>query len=432
MRHVDHWKYFAYAIYGITVVAAIIAIFPEVLKRNSIVRFTPVAAIPVPFSWTEGPAAEVRENRVTRMYRGNIERHGTAAHEAVQASKLRQLWMRTPINVGLHSASKSSPAVDASGIYVGSDGSWMRAFDHSGKERWKFYVGNSDKGIHGTAALDETHVYFGSYNGYFYALRKADGLPSWILWLGEAIGASPQIVGPHIYIAVEFGVSVGNGFVAKIERATGKLVWKSPFLGEHAHSSTAHDRESGLLFVGSNNGFLTAMSEADGGFVWRYQTGGAVKSTPVVWDGKVFATSWSRKLLCLDADDGKLLWELEVGGRSMSSPTLVEELGSLYFGSEDGFLYSVDIRTGKVRWKRESGKAAYMASGLATRRAGAARGWILWFPCRNQDLCAWDPVTGLVLARYPLPARFSGEPAAHGGRIYVSANHPGGLAAFGP
>jgi outer membrane protein assembly factor BamB len=48
------------------------------------------------------------------------------------------------------------------------------------------------------------------------------------------------------------------------------------------------------------------------------------------------------------------VWAFETGGKvSSSSPVVTEE--AVYVGSGDGYLYSLDARTGGLRWKFDTG-----------------------------------------------------------------------------
>ena len=103
---------------------------------------------------------------------------------------LESLWKSPEINVGIHSASKASIALDNERLYVGSDTSWFYAFSLEGKLIWKFYSGSAFQGVHSTAAVDDDTVYFGSYRGTLYALDKITGNLRWMKILGHTIGAS--------------------------------------------------------------------------------------------------------------------------------------------------------------------------------------------------------------------------------------------------
>ena len=45
---------------------------------------------------------------------------------------------------------------------------------------------------------------------------------------------------------------------------------------------------SGIVYVGLNDGKILALNASNGAFLWSYQTGGAVYSTPAVVDNVVY------------------------------------------------------------------------------------------------------------------------------------------------
>ncbi len=53
-------------------------------------------------------------------------------------------------------------------------------------------------------------------------------------------------------------------------------------------------------------------------------------------------------IYALNAADGALLWKTNIGGAVLSSPALVTD--PLYVGSSDGKLYIISRSTGEVSW----------------------------------------------------------------------------------
>lgn len=77
------------------------------------------------------------------------------------------------------------------------------------------------------------------------------------------------------------------------------------------------------------------------------------KSSPCLYDGKLFFGSDSGTFWCLDATTGRVLWRREVvygvmGKRIFSSPCVYG--GVVFFGGYDGNFYALDIDTGKPQW----------------------------------------------------------------------------------
>jgi len=85
------------------------------------------------------------------------------------------------------------------------------------------------------------------------------------------------------------------------------------------------------------------------GVKWKFKTGAAVISTPAVLDGTAYFGSNDHYLYAVNLADGKLRWKFKTDGRVTSSPAVYQ--GHVYFGSYDGNIYSVDANTGQQRWK---------------------------------------------------------------------------------
>ena len=63
----------------------------------------------------------------------------------------------------------------------------------------------------------------------------------------------------------------------------------------------------------------------------------------------------------------KLLWVFASDGTIESSPAVVE--GVVYIGSCDGFLYALDAKSGRLKWKFKAG-GAIVSSPTVDARAG--------------------------------------------------------------
>jgi eukaryotic-like serine/threonine-protein kinase len=85
------------------------------------------------------------------------------------------------------------------------------------------------------------------------------------------------------------------------------------------------------------------------GVKWKFKTGAAVISTPAVIDGTAYFGSNDHYLYAVNLDDGAQRWKFKTGSRVTSSPAVYN--GRVYFGSYDGNIYAVDARSGEQRWK---------------------------------------------------------------------------------
>jgi outer membrane protein assembly factor BamB len=89
------------------------------------------------------------------------------------------------------------------------------------------------------------------------------------------------------------------------------------------------------------------------GVQWKFHTGGLIISSPVLANGSVYVGSTDGYLYAVDVDSGKLKWKFETKARVVSSPAVAG--GLVYFSSYDGWFYAVNAADGKPKWKFNNG-----------------------------------------------------------------------------
>ncbi|MGE4130212.1 MAG: PQQ-binding-like beta-propeller repeat protein [Bdellovibrionales bacterium] len=361
---------------------------------------------------------------VTSNYRGDAQRSGRHPWSSHFQNRPREIWRHPIGNVGIHGASKASPAVDNTGVYVGSDSGWFSAFDLKGNLRWQFFASDADQGIHGTASLDDEAVYFGAYNGFIYKLDKEDGHLIWTNPLGNSIGASPFLTQDDLYISVE--TFDPNGFLAKLNRATGELRWVTKDLGNHSHSSPAFSIDQGSVIIGDNTSRLRSFSTLNGALQWEVEAKGEIKSTPTVDRNDLYFTSWDKGLYKIKADTGLVLWRFEMDEKSQSSPTVWPEHNLVVAATNSGTVFGVNLKTGRLKWKIPGSGQPNKSSALLL---ADGRDGLFLIACGKNHLCAIN-YQGEVLYQIPLKGSLTGVPVVHGKRLYLSENDPGFLMAF--
>lgn len=107
--------------------------------------------------------------------------------------------------------------------------------------------------------------------------------------------------------------------------------------------------------------------------------------------------------------DGTHLWGFRTGGRVYSSP--VPDGDEVYFGSDDGCLYKVDVQSGVLIWDFKTGDCIRSAPALADGRVYVAS----W----DGKLYAVAAETGLPVWNAPIAKYTSASPAVWKGRVYI-------------
>jgi outer membrane protein assembly factor BamB len=99
------------------------------------------------------------------------------------------------------------------------------------------------------------------------------------------------------------------------------------------------------------------------GIRWKFKTGAAVISTPAVIDGTAYIGSNDHYLYAVNLADGAQRWQFKTGSRVTSSPAVYD--GRVYFGSYDGNIYALDAASGALRWKFRTGNVVHASPAIA-------------------------------------------------------------------
>ena len=204
---------------------------------------------------------------------------------ALDAATGKILWQKKLVGDGvIH----SSPAYADGLVFVGTEGdarytpspknpsSMFALKPAAGEIVWQFpidYVPDRVNLIHATPAVSKGIVYFGSENGWFYALKANDGS---LVWKKE-LAQGREMVGT----SAAAGLGYGKVFVT---------LWSGKFL---------------------------ALDQKTGETIWEFSyEGNGTDSSPVVADDKVCAGAHGGNFYCLNAETGKVLWQENLGGPS--------------------------------------------------------------------------------------------------------------------
>ncbi|MYC29626.1 MAG: PQQ-like beta-propeller repeat protein [Chloroflexi bacterium] len=113
--------------------------------------------------------------------------------------------------------------------------------------------------------------------------------------------------------------------------------------------------QTAILLVVSEDGHLYAFNAATGNeLAWSpFRTGDRIWSTPRVQNGIAYFGSQDHYVYAVDLRDGKELWKYETGGAVVGNPLLFR--GDVIIGSFDKKLYALDADDGELEWFFESG-----------------------------------------------------------------------------
>jgi outer membrane protein assembly factor BamB len=250
----------------------------------------------------------------------------------------------------------------------------VRAIDRaSGAERWRaewpgsmsvpFFAASNGSWIRSTPCVDEGRVFVAGMRDVLVCLDAATGAELWRVNFMEALESplpafgfvsSPLVIGEHVF------VQAGGGFV-KLEKATGKIVWRTlddggGMMGS-AFSSPYPATIGGVFqILVQTREDLAGIDPENGKVLWKTPVEafrGMNIVTPTVHDGRVFTTSYGGGSFLFAVDPANAqkpveqLWRNKIQGY-MSTPIVIG--GHAYVHLRNQRFACLDLATGKEAW----------------------------------------------------------------------------------
>lgn len=103
------------------------------------------------------------------------------------------------------------------------------------------------------------------------------------------------------------------------------------------------------VLVGSVDCVLYALHARTGELVWRYRARGMFKSSPCLYENRLYVGNVDDFVRCIDLTSGQELWRHDTGNDCDSSPCVVD--GRVYVAGEAGYAWCLDARTGQPLWR---------------------------------------------------------------------------------
>lgn len=197
-----------------------------------------------------------------------------------------------------------------------------------------------------------------------FATYNSDGFFSAISRLWQS-GVSAKIGGISASDRMVF-IGTENGEVIALDESTGELVWQTNVPGEVLAAPAS---DSGILVVNTGAGVLFGFDTRSGEQIWRHESDTPPLtlrgiSAPIASNGGALLGTPTGKLQVNIIDSGVLAWETQVA--TPSGATELERIvdidtspvlfgGTVYTIAYNGTLAAIELRSGRIVWKREYG-----------------------------------------------------------------------------
>jgi outer membrane protein assembly factor BamB len=169
---------------------------------------------------------------------------------------------------------------------------------------------------------------------------------------------------------------------------------------------------NGLLYAGSNAGYLYALDPQTGQERWHFKMGGGINLSPTVAAGLLYAASDNGSLVGLDSQTGLEVWRFNSVDPFSSEPIVAGD--TVYAGTDEGLLYALEARTGREQWRFEAGSAISPAP--------AATETTLYVASHDHHLYALERETGREKWRFEAGNWLSTPAVEVAGLVYVGSH----------
>ncbi|MGC2625937.1 MAG: PQQ-binding-like beta-propeller repeat protein [Candidatus Udaeobacter sp.] len=286
---------------------------------------------------------------------------------------------------------------------------------------------------HGQAMFRGNPAHTGVYSGpaprQFHRVK-------WKFPTGNRIIASPVIDGRLIY----FGSDDGN--VYAVDSETGHQIWKTKTRGPVSATPAI---ANGMVYVGSYDGNFYALDAGTGELKWKFATEGERRfeakglhgmqpknqtiadpfdiflSSPVVTNGSVYFGSGDGHVYSLDANSGKLNWKFKTGDVVHASPAFTDD--TIFVGSWDSYFYAIDAKSGKEKWRFHGGEDPLIHNQVGFQSSPAVVGGVVYTGCRDAQLYALDATSGKQKWKFDNELSWViTSPAVLNGKVYFATS----------
>jgi outer membrane protein assembly factor BamB len=303
-----------------------------------------------------------------------------------------------------HRVPKSFPATDGKRVFFGSDSGLFWCLNaRSGSPEWTFRVNASGhKNLWSSPAIHGNRVYFGSYDGNVYSLDSETGKEVWRFTGADWVGSSPALA-PELgllFIGLEFAVQGKRGSIVAIRLADGEKIWEH-MTTRYTHASPAYWPERQLVACGSNDNEMFLFDARSGAVRWRFETGreggekGSIRHAPAfdMKRGHLVTGCANGWIYIIDVETGKEVWSVKTDNTIYTIPLVLDQ--KAYIGSTDKYLYVLDLDRRIVKTKLFAASKVFGPARLLNGR--------IYFGACNGIVYEVDPATDEITGTHQLP-----------------------------
>ncbi len=229
-----------------------------------------------------------------------------------------------------------------------------------------------------------TLVFISTRAGILYCVEGSSQVIQWQVKLSETLVSPPFLGEENIYVLDQNN----NLFCLTGE---GDILWQR-VIGEDLTSRITEFR--GNVCVGTDSGWFLAIDILKGERKWAFKAEDAIRSNPVVSDGKIIFGSDDHNLYVL-SPAGNLIHKFAIGGKIRA--TLAVDGDYVYLGSGNREILCLDLKKRKRRWRVRTGGELLVPPIFHEKRG--------FFACMDNVLYCLNKKGGDILWWSVIPSR---------------------------
>ncbi len=332
-----------------------------------------------------------------------------------QTAKVSKIWSA---NVGKGEGRiglRQVPVVADGRVYAAAVEGGVHALDlQTGKSVWEYTPAKEKKKpklrLSGGPGVGDGLVVVGTLDGQVIALDASNGTEKWKAKVPGEVIAAPAIAQGLVF------VRSNDGRTTAFDAASGEQRW---FNSQELPTLTVRGNAPvvagpGVLFIGNDDGTLSALAMQDGRPLWEQMVGtpegrtelermADIDGAPVLEGNTLYVTSFKNETMAIEGPTGRPLWSRDHGGGG----GVAVSSGNVVVTDGKGTVYGLDKMSGSAMWSQQA-LARRSVTGAAIQGdyavVGDYKGYLHWLRLSDGELAAREKSGGDAVIAAPVVA----------------------------
>jgi outer membrane protein assembly factor BamB len=298
---------------------------------------------------------------------------------------------------------KSSPVNAYNKTYITSTDGFVYCLNLMGKLLWKYDTKNA---IEASATYFDNMLYVGNLSGEIVALNATNGKLVW------KYDTDNQIMGAPNYFSTDSGKYILLGSydynLYCLEAKTGAFVWSYEL--DNYLNGTVAIKDNKAVFGGCD-GFLHSVDLKEGELDHKFDISTYIASSPAIYGDHALVADYDGNMFSINLKENTINWTWKNGESNIAfiaSPAVHK--GKMVNCSRDKHTYCIDVESGNLLWKRNSGYRIDASPIISNDKALVAN--------MRGDIQVLQLKDGAVLDTYELGTPVASNPSVYKGCLY--------------